>query len=364
MAEKDYYKILGVEKNASQDEIKKAFRKLARKHHPDVAGKGSEEKFKEINEAFQALGNEKSRAQYDQYGTAEPGGGGFDFSGQGFEDIFSDFGFGDIFNIFTGRGRRENGFGEVSGADLRYDLEITLEDAFSGLEREIEYMSTAECKDCKGTGAEGAKEEPCPDCRGQGRVRRIQRTPFGQFSSISTCPKCRGRGKIAKSACYTCGGRGVVQKKKKVTVKIPAGVEHNSYLRVSGQGESGLRGGKPGDLYVLIRLKPHEKFERRGDDLFCEEKISLAQAILGDEIEIKTIDGKATMKIPKGTQSHTLFRLKGEGMPTLKGRGRGDLILKAVVNIPKKISKKQEECLKDFEKEGKKGILDRMKELV
>ncbi|MGC9310606.1 MAG: DnaJ C-terminal domain-containing protein, partial [Candidatus Aenigmatarchaeota archaeon] len=301
----------------------------------------------------------------DQFGTAESiGPQGFSSQDFDFGDIFSDFGFGDIFNIFTGGGRRGSEPSAMAGADLRYDLEITLEEAFGGIETEVEYMSTAECKECRGTGAKGGKEEPCPDCGGQGRIRRIQRTPFGQFSSITACPKCGGRGRFAKSPCYACSGRGVVQKKKKVTVKIPAGVEHNSYLRVAGQGEAGLRGSQPGDLYVFVRIKPHKVFERKGDDLFCEKTLSLSQAILGGEIDVKTIEGKAKLKIPKGTQSHTIFRLKGEGMPHLRGRGRGDLLIKAVVEIPAKLTKRQEKCLKEFEAEGKKGFLGRVRDFV
>jgi len=351
MPEKDYYQILGVERSASTEEIKKAFRQLARKFHPDVAGKGSEEKFKEINEAFQILSDPKKREQYDQYGSSSFSQADFsqDFN---FEDIFSDFGFGDIFNIFSGGGRGRQA--SYSGTDLRYDLDITLEEAFSGLEKEIEYNSEVACDVCEGIGAKKGSLKTCEDCGGAGKIRRAQRTPFGQFLSIVTCPECGGLGKIATELCPKCKGRARVEKKRKVLIKIPAGVEHNSYLRVSGLGEAGFMGGRAGDLYVLISIKPHEVFERKGDDLIMEKKIGLLSAVLGDEVVVETIDGKVRLSIPKGTQSYTDFHLKGKGMPKIHGRGRGDLIVKVIVEIPSKITKKQEECLKQFEEEGKK----------
>lgn len=350
MPEKDYYKVLEVDRSASTEEIKKSFRQLARKFHPDVAGKGSEEKFKEINEAFQILSDPKKREQYDNYGSSSFSQADFsqDFN---FEDIFSDFGFGDIFNIFGGTRQRETSY---SGADLRYDLELTLEHAFSGLEKEIEYNSEVMCEACAGTGAKEGSLETCSDCKGMGKIRRAQRTPFGHFISVAACPECGGLGKIATELCPKCKGRARMEKRRKVKIKIPAGVEHNSYLRISGQGEAGLMGGSPGDLYILISIKPHEIFERKGDDLLMEKKIGLLSAILGDEISLETIDGKVKLTIPKGTQSHTDFRLKGKGMPRIHSRGRGDLVVKVIVDIPARISHRQEELLEEFQEESRK----------
>jgi molecular chaperone DnaJ len=352
MAGKDYYKILGVDRKASQEEIKKAFRQMARKHHPDIAGKEGEEKFKEINEAFQVLGNPQSRKQYDRHGVSD-----FDTSGfsqgqaEDFGDIFSGFGFDDIFNIFSGGSQERQA--SNAGSDLRFDMDITLEEAFSGIEKEIEYPADLSCESCNGTGAKNSKLETCPECNGAGRVRKAQRTPFGQFVSVVTCSNCQGLGKIAQELCPKCKGQGRIRKKRKLKIKIPAGVEHNSYLRIAGQGEGGILGGPPGDLYVLVRIKPHPSFEREGNDLHHEEKISLLDAILGRELEIKALDGKAKIAIPKGTQSHTEFTLKGRGMPKLHSRDRGDLVVNVVVEIPVKITKKQEEALKEIEAEEK-----------
>jgi molecular chaperone DnaJ len=326
---------------------------MARKYHPDIAEKAGEEKFKEINEAFQVLSDPKARKQYDQHGVSSFDSSGYsqqNYSQQDFDfsDMFSDM--GDIFNMF---GRSQGQAANRSGSDLRFDMEITLEEAFSGVEKEIEYPADVSCETCSGTGAKDGKLETCPDCNGAGKVRRAQRTPFGQFVTIVICSNCQGLGKVAKELCSTCKGMGRITKKRKLKIKVPAGIEHNSYLRLTGQGEAGILGGPHGDLYVLIRIKPHERFERVGDDLHYKESVSLLEAILGTEHKIRLLEGEAKITIPKGTQSHTKVVLKGKGMPKLQSSGKGDLIIKVVVDIPAKITKKQEAILKEFEGEGK-----------
>ncbi|MEM3075163.1 MAG: molecular chaperone DnaJ [Candidatus Pacearchaeota archaeon] len=348
MATKDYYKILGVDKNASQEEIKKAFRHLARKYHPDVAGKESEEKFKEINEAFQVLSDPQKRAQYDQFGSAAFKTEDFSsFKWPSFDELFRDFGFGDIFDVFSDfRGREKTGPEE--GADLRYDLEITLEDAFHGKSEKIDIPSFVNCNTCHGTGAKPGHLKECQNCGGTGQVKKVQRSAFAQIVNITNCNKCHGSGQIVEKPCESCKGAGRIKKIKKIEVKIPKGVHNGSYLRIAGQGEAGYNGGPPGDLYVVIHIKEHPIFDRNENDLFCQTTISLGQAIFGDEIEIPTINGKAKLKIPAGTQSHTIFRLKGQGMPNLHTSKRGDQLVKIIVKIPEKLNEKQKRILKEF----------------
>ncbi len=363
MVEKDYYEILGVSKNASQEEIKKAFRNLARKYHPDVAGKTSEEKFKEINEAFQILGDSQKRAQYDNFGSKNFRPEDFnDFRNFNFEDLFKDFGFGDIFNIFSEQGRRRRN-GPRPGSDLRYDLELSFEQAFFGLATKIELNVNSTCKSCKGTGANHGKSKTCPNCEGSGQVKKIQRTPFGQTVYITTCDKCEGLGKIIIEKCKECGGAGRKKEKKKIEIKIPRGVDEGSYLRIVGQGESGKNGGSSGDLYVAIHIKKHVIFDRQENDLFCKTKIDLGTAIFGGEIEVLTIESKAKIKIPSGTQSHTIFKLKGQGMPDLRNHKRGDQLIKIIVEIPKKIPWAKKNLLKKslFKKksETSKGFFEK-----
>jgi len=367
MAKKDYYKILGVDKNASQEEIKKAFRHLARKYHPDVAGKDSEEKFKEINEAFQILSDPQKRAQYDQFGHAafKPE----DFAGfrwPDFDDLFRDFGFGDIFDVFSGfKGRMKRG--PEQGADLKYDLKITLEDAFYGRTDKIEVPVSVICKACEGTGAEHGSLKSCPKCNGAGEIRRVQKSAFAQIININTCNKCGGSGKITEKLCRACDGVGRIKKTKKIEIKVPKGVSSGSYLRIAGQGEAGHNGGPPGDLYVVINIKPHPIFDRHENDLFCETTISLGQAIFGGEIEVPTINNKAKLKIPAGTQSHTIFRLKNQGMPDLHTHKRGDQLVKIVVRIPGKLNRDQKKLLKEFVRISEerirttKGFFDKVK---
>ena len=365
---KDYYKILGVDKNASQDEIKKAFRKMARKYHPDIAGKAGEEKFKEINEAFQVLGDKQKRAQYDQ-----TGGEGFRFDNSSggfgdvnFEDLFRASGFGDIFDMFSGGGRTRKK-GPKQGSDVRYDLDITLEQAFSGLTTKIEIPIHVACKACKGTGSKDGILKTCDACGGTGEVRKVRRTPFGQTVFITTCDKCKGLGKIISEKCPKCNGTGRIKENKKIEIKIPRGVDEDSYLRVAGQGEAGYNGGPLGDLYVVIHIKPHKIFERKGADLYCKITINLSKAIFGGDIEVPTIDGTAKLKLPKGTQSHTVFRLRGQGMPDIHSHKRGDELVKIIVEIPKNLPAKQEAVLKEIFGDNlktTKGFFDKMKEFV
>ncbi len=338
MAGKDYYKILGIGKEASQEEIKKAFRQLARKYHPDVnqGNKDSEEKFKEINEAFQVLGNEKKKTQYDQYGSSafsQESSSGFRESNFNFDDLFSDMGFGDLFDIFSG-GRRKKRKDYEEGADLRYDLEITLEEAFYGVKKEIEIPLHEVCKQCGGVGAESKDLEVCDKCNGSGEIKSVRRQGHMQFVSVSTCDKCRGAGKIASKYCENCKGKGRIEKDEKLDVKIPQGINNGQHLRIEGRGEMG-RNAPSGDLYIVIHIEKHPYFKREDENLFLDKKIDLTTAIFGGEIEIQGIDKKIKLKIPPGTQSHTPFKLNGQGMSIINSRGRGDLYVLINVDIPK-----------------------------
>jgi len=360
---KDYYNILGVDKTATKEEIKKAYKKLAKKHHPDLnKAEDSADKFKEINEAAAVLADDQKREQYDRFGTtAEQFSGqqGFDFSdimsesgGFDFEQIFESF-FG---GSFGGRRRRS----PSRGADLRYDIEITLEEAAKGTVKHISIPKLVKCEKCNGSGAESDNDiVSCPDCNGSGAMRREQRTPFGIFATQSTCSKCRGQGKYIKNECKDCDGTGVVRKTRKLEIKIPSGAEEETNLRIMGEGEAGQKGADSGDLYVVIHILEHDVFERQGDDLHIKVKVSFTIASLGGEIEVPTIDGTAKLKIPSGTQSNTVFRMKNKGIPFLHGSGQGDEMVEVIIHVPEKLSKKQKELLKEFEKEskGKKGFL-------
>lgn len=358
--EKDYYKILGVDRNATKEEIKTAYKKLAKQSHPDLnKNPGAAEKFKEINEAAAVLGDDQKRAQYDRYGaTGEQFAGfeGFDFS-----DFMSDIGgfgfdFDRIFENFFGSGQGYRTRRKQRGSDLRYDLEIELEDAAFGAAKTISVPRAEECGQCHGSGAESPSDiATCDECNGRGVSTRTQRTPFGLFSTTTTCRKCRGEGRYIKKECQECDGRGVVRKTRKIEVKIPAGATDGTNLRIQGEGEAGEKGMPSGDLYVVIHVKPHKIFERHNNNIYTKVPITFITAALGGEIEVPTLKGKANLKIPSGTQSNTVFRMRHQGIPDLHGHNVGDENVEVYVIIPEKLTKKQRQLLEEFEKEsGKK----------
>lgn len=367
MSKRDYYEVLGVSKTATQDELKKAYRKLARKYHPDLNKDNEEaaEKFKECNEAYSVLSDDQKRAQYDQFGHAAfenggmGGGGGFGgaggfggFGGSGMEDIFDMF-----FGGQGGRGGNRAKSGPQRGADLRFDLEITFEEAAFGLEKEINLYRDETCDHCHGEGAEpGSKVESCPECNGTGYVRFTQNTMFGQMVNERPCSRCKGEGKIISEPCKECRGKGTVKRNKKLKVKIPAGVDNGSRLRVSGEGEAGAKGGPNGDLYVYLYVKPHKFFERDGTTVLCEVPINIVQATLGADIKVPTLDGQVTMKVPEGTQPGKVLRLKGKGIPSLRGGSRGDQLVRIKVVVPTKLSDKQKDALRKFADISKDNI--------
>ena len=352
MAKRDFYETLGVAKNASEDEIKKSYRKLAMKYHPDrnPDSKESEEKFKEVKEAYEMLTNPEKREAYDRYGHAgvDPnmgGGGGFGGGAGGFGDAFGDI-FGDIFGG-GGRGGRGAGPQVYRGADLRYNLEITLEQAAHGFDTTIRVPSWDKCDTCHGSGAKpGTSPMTCTTCAGHGQVRMQQ----GFFSIQQTCPKCHGTGKIIPEPCAACAGQGRIKRNKTLEVKIPVGIDNGMRIRSSGNGEPGTNGGPSGDLYVEIHIKPHTVFQREGDDLHCEMPISFAKAALGGEIEVPTLSGKVSFTIPEGTQSGKTFRLKGKGIKGVRSGFAGDLFCHVAVETPVKLTEKQKDMLRDFEK--------------
>jgi molecular chaperone DnaJ len=360
MSKRDYYEVLGVPKSASDEEIKKAYRKLAVKLHPDKnpGDKASEEQFKELGEAYEILSDPQSRAAYDQYGHAafdprrRASRAGSDFGG--FHDPFEIFrevfgqrgggGAGSIFDEFFGGAQRDPS-GPLRGADLRYDMEISFEEAARGTEKEITVQKLDRCDHCGGTGAEGdAKFRVCPTCGGRGQVVASR----GIFSIAQTCPTCEGAGRTIEKPCRVCRGSGQREKTSKITLRVPAGVDNGSRLRSAGNGEAGKRGGSPGDLYVIIHVREHEIFHRDGDDLMCEVPISFAVAALGGEIDVPTLEGKAHIKIPPGTQSGTVFRVRGKGIKNVHGQGIGDLHAQVVVEVPAKLNAEQRAKLKEF----------------
>jgi molecular chaperone DnaJ len=357
---KDYYKILGVSKDATKEEIKKAYKNLAKKYHPDLNKEhGDGEKFKEINEAAAVLGDDNKRSQYDQFGTTSEGfsgQGGFDFSNFGFD--FGDagaFDFGDVFDQFFGGGSRRRSRNQPRrGNDLLYEMEIELEDAAFGAKKSIVLPRLETCDSCNGSGAESkADVVKCPDCNGSGYVRQERRTPFGYFSTSRPCRKCNGSGQVIKNECPVCDGTGVVKKTRKLDIQIPKGAEEGIRLRVAGEGEAGEKGGPSGNLYVEIHVKLHKTFVREDDDLNIDVPISFVQAALGSEIKVPTLEGNATLKIPAGTQTNTVFRMRGKGMPHLHDSSYGDENVKVIVQVPEKLSKRQKELLEEFEKENK-----------
>ena len=379
---RDYYEVLGVSKGASDDEIKKAYRKLAKKDHPDMnpGDKEAEAKFKEVNEAYSVLSDEQKRARYDQfghagvdpnYGAGGPGGpfGGFDMGDIDLGDIFGSFFGGGGFGGFGGGGARRNG--PQKGESLRANLTITFEEAAFGCEKEINLNRTEECDECHGSGCQpGTTAETCPDCRGTGVVRVQQRTGGFAFSSTAACTRCRGTGKIIHSPCKSCGGSGSVKKSKRITVTIPAGIDDGQAVSLRGQGNAGKNGGPAGDLIVGVRVKPHPQFRRDGTTVLYEQPVSFFQAAMGAELEIPTIDGKVKYTLPAGTQTGTTFRLRGKGIPELRGRGRGDQYVTIRVQVPTSMNAEQKEALRAFaqamgeevpEESGLKGFFDKRK---
>ena len=379
---RDYYEVLGVSKGASDDEIKKAYRKLAKKYHPDMnpGDKEAEAKFKEVNEAYSILSDSDKRARYDQfghagvdpnYGAGGPGGGfgGFDMGDIDLGDIFGSF-FGGGFGGFGGSSSaRRNG--PQKGESLRASLTISFEEAAFGCEKEINLTRTEQCDACHGSGAEpGTTAETCPDCRGTGVVRVQQRTGGFAFSSTAPCTRCRGTGTIIHTPCKACGGNGSVKKTKRVTVSIPAGIDEGQAVSLRGQGNAGKNGGPAGDLIVGIHIRPHPQFQRDGTTVLYEQPVTFYQAVMGAELEIPTIDGKVKYNLPAGTQTGTTFRLRGKGIPELRGRGRGDQYVTIRIQVPTSLNSEQKEALRAFaeamgedvpEESGLKGFFDKHK---
>ncbi|MBT3297467.1 molecular chaperone DnaJ [archaeon] len=373
MANKDYYKTLEVDKNATKSDVKKAFKKKAMKYHPDRAPEDKkveyEEKFKEINEAASVLGDDKKRQQYDQFGSASfnsaggaPGGHqGFDFS-----DIMSQFrsgsfgDFDDIFDsLFGGNGGSRRNARARRGNNLAYEIEISLEEASTGIKKTLDLNKLENCSDCQGKGATEFKS--CHHCNGSGYVRKTQRTPFGLFQQTAPCPYCHGKGELPQDSCDGCNGEGLVRKRKKIEVKIPGGVENGMKLRVPNEGEAGMNSGPNGDLYVIVYVKEHKYFERSSQDLKITVPISFTTATLGGEIEVPTITGKAKLKIPSGTQSETVFKMRDKGLPFLRFSGTGDQLVKVRIEVPKKLTKKQKELIEKLgEKEPSKSFFKKV----
>jgi len=364
---RDYYEILGLKKGASAEEVKAAYKKLAKKFHPDISKEdNAEEKFKEVLEAYSVLSDEQKKANYDQFGHAAEGfqgtgQGGFDFSGMDFDDLFSNFGFGDIF------GSRKRKRGPTKGVDLRFDLNISFEEAVFGTKREIGIERVESCDKCNGTGSEEKDGLiQCSQCQGSGMQTSSQRTPFGTFTTRTTCRKCGGEGKTVKNPCTKCNGTGRTKKTRKITVKIPEGIQNGAYLRLHGEGNAGERGAGNGDLYVVIFIEPDEFFKRDNTDIYGEVPITFSTAALGGEIDVPTLKGKAELKIPSGTQTGTIFRLKGKGIKDIERGGYGDEYIKVIVRTPEKLSKKQKklfEEIKEGEKQKENGFFRKFREV-
>ena len=354
---RDYYEVLGVSRGASEDEIKKAYKKMARKYHPDLnpGDKTAEEKFKEVNEAYEVLSNPDKKARYDQYGHAgvDPNFGAGGFGGGGFDGGF-DFGdLGDIFGSFFGGGfgggRRTNPNAPQRGESIRMSIAISFEEAAFGCEKEVTVERYETCDTCHGNGcAPGTSPEVCPDCHGTGTVQVRRQTPMGVFATSAPCTKCGGKGRIIHQPCKDCRGSGMVRKKKTIQASIPAGIDNGQTISIRGQGNAGKNGGPAGDLLITITVRPHELFRREGTSVLCEAPITFTQAVLGAELEIPTIDGKVKYTLPEGTQSGTTFRLKGKGIPSINGRGRGDQYVTVYIETPKNLNREQKEALKKF----------------
>ena len=370
MAKRDFYETLGVTRTVTETELKVAFRKAAMQHHPDrnPGDKTAEIRFKEVNEAYQILSDGQKRSAYDRFGHAafEQGGGAAGGMGDGFGASMSDI-FDDLFGDMMGRGRSNRSNGRERGSDLRYNMEITLEDAFKGKTATVKIPTSISCEACSGSGAKpGSRPKTCGTCAGQGRVRAQQ----GFFAIERTCPTCGGRGEIIENPCSVCAGSGRVTRERSLSVNVPAGVEDGTRIRLSGEGEAGLRGGPSGDLYIFLSVKPHQFFQRDGADLYCRVPISMVQAALGGEFAVPTVDGgEAKVKIPEGTQSGKQFRIKDKGMPVLRSRDMGDLYIQTMVETPQNLTRRQRELLSEFEAESTQktysesaGFFDRIKD--
>ena len=364
---KDYYKILGVARNASKDEIKKAYRVLAHKHHPDKAG-GDESRFKEINEAYQVLADERKRGQYDQFGQVFEGGGSagngsgfeapggfrFDFGGAG--GGFPDFDMSDVLGDFFGGGGRGGGArrqAERRGKDLKVDLAISFAESIFGGRREIELSKLSRCSACAGSGGEpGSQIKNCPACSGSGNMQKTQRTFLGSFTQVSVCTECFGSGRRPEKLCPTCRGSGVEQRTERLEIFIPKGVREGEVLKMSGKGEASLMGGVPGDLYIELHITPHEQFRRQGDDVVMRLPIKLTQAVLGDALDLVTLDGTILLKIPEGTQAGDILKVRGKGAYHAGGYGRGDLLIEIKIDLPRKVSRKLRDSFEDLRRDG------------
>lgn len=357
---KDYYKILGISRGASEGEIKRAFYHLAQKYHPDKGG--DQEKFKEINEAYQILSDKEKRSQYDKFGTTFEGQGaetysrgpfekGFGFDFGGFED-FSASSVEDIFEDFFGFSS-ERGTRKKRGRDITIDIDISLEEAFSGIKKEIELQKWVVCDRCKGSGGEpGTKIKTCPSCRGTGKVEQVHQIFLGTFTRRTVCPQCGGEGELPEEKCIRCGGSGRVRKIETISFFVPAGISNQEIIKVQGQGEAGERGKARGDLYVRIRIEPHTRFKRRGDDIYFDFDVKFSDAALGAVVDVPTLAGEVELNIPAGTQSGKLLRLRGMGMPHIGGRGKGDMYVKVDVKTPKRLTRQQKEIIEKLKKEG------------
>jgi molecular chaperone DnaJ len=367
-ARRDYYEVLGVNRDSTSDEIKRAFRRLARQYHPDVnKNSDAESRFKEINEAYEVLSDQEKRAAYDRFGHAGPQagfGGSGGFGGFGFEDIFES-----VFGMRTGPARQ----GPTRGADLRYDLTIEFEEAVFGCEKEIVVARHETCPQCNGSGAEpGTQPIRCPQCNGTGEVRRQQQTFLGSFVQVTTCPRCQGEREIVTTPCTKCRGRKLVQAERAISVKIPAGVDSGTRIRLAGEGEPGARGGPSGNLYVVLRVKPHDYFHRQDTDILLQLDVNVAQAALGARFKVPTLDGDEELAIPAGTQSGDVFKMRGKGVPHLQRNGRGDQLVMVHVLTPTKLSQQQKELLTELSKtlgkeavhQPEKGLFERVKEAI
>ena len=355
MANKDYYAVLGLEKGASDDEIKKAFRKLAIKYHPDKnqGNKEAEEKFKDINEAYQVLSDPEKKARYDQYGTADFDGSGFGSGGFGGFDFSDMGGFGDIFESFFGGGggssRRRNG--PMKGADIEYTLNLTFEEAIFGVEKEITINRNENCESCRGTGAQpGTSPKTCPTCNGSGQVRMQRQSPLGSFVTTSTCDRCGGKGTIVETPCSSCSGRGKVRKTRKIKINVPAGVDTGNQLRLSGKGEAGINGGPNGDLYLEFNVKEHPIYKREDIDVYLEYPISITDAVLGCKKEVPTLYGTVKLTINPGTQTNDKYRLKGKGIEDVHSSRKGDMYVIIKVSIPSKLTREQKKLFDELSK--------------